>query len=80
MQPYKGNHSVDWVGYTDDIDMFFENVGNLQKAIILIYQIFKKFNLIINVSKTKTMIFNFNCNNENSDLYQDTISNLNCKC
>ena len=78
-QPYNGSHSVDWVGYAGDIEMFFENVENIQKCITLIDQIFKKFNLNINVSKTKTMIFNFNCNYENLEQYPDTISSLNGK-
>lgn len=52
-QPYWGNHSVEWVGYADNIKMFFETKENLQKAITFTGKIFKKFNCQINVSWTK---------------------------
>ena len=56
-QKYQGKHKVDWVRYADDVEMFFETAVDLQKALSLLDKIFKRFNLSINVSKTKAMIF-----------------------
>jgi len=33
MSGYHGNHLVDWSGYADDLELFLENVNNLQKAL-----------------------------------------------
>ena len=49
--------------------MFFETTENLPEVLILTEHIFKKFNLHINVSETKTMVFDLNCDGENSDQY-----------
>lgn len=57
------------LGYSNGIEMFFETTENLPEVLILTEHIFKKFNLHINVSETKTMVFDLNCDGENSDQY-----------
>ena len=52
-----GHFSIDWIGYADDIVLIFEDVGSLQRGLILLDKILTRFQLSINVSKTKTMIF-----------------------
>ena len=54
-----GSNLVSWVGYADDILLAFEDTCNMQKGLILLNETFKRFGLKINVSKTKSMIFNF---------------------
>ena len=56
---YKGKHSADWSGYADDLELFCKDQHSLEKALRIMDRIFKRFMLKINVSKTKTMIFNF---------------------
>ena len=56
---YKGKHSADWSGYADDLELFCKDQHSLEKALKIMDRIFKRFMLKINVSKTKTMIFNF---------------------
>ena len=51
-----GEHDVDWSGYADDLELFFEDPESMQKAIELLDETFKRYNLTINVSKTKKMI------------------------
>lgn len=53
-----GHHHVDWVGYADDIVLAFEDKVNLQLGTSLLHQVFQKFHLEINTTKTKTMILN----------------------
>ena len=78
-QKYQGKHKVDWVGYADDVEMFFETAVDLQKALSLLDKIFKRFNLNINVSKTKTMIFNFGCNDKVQISYPESFASLSDK-
>ena len=59
MSGYHGDHLVDWSGYADDLELFLENVNDLQKALTILHSVFSKFGLHINIKKTKTMIFNF---------------------
>ena len=76
---YQGKHKVDWVGYADDVEIFFETAVDLQKALSLLDKIFKRFNLNINVSKTKTMIFNFGCNDKVQISYPESFASLSDK-
>ena len=78
-QKYQGKHKVDWVGYADDVEMFFETAVDLQKALSLLDKIFKRFNLNINVSKTKTMIFNFGCNDKVQISHPESFASLSDK-
>ena len=66
-----GDQIVDWIGYADDLVIFFENLASLEKGIQILNQTFIRFNLKINVGKTKTMILN-----SREENYPDTIANL----
>ena len=68
-----GINLVDWIGYADDIVLCFETRDLLQKAVDVLSDTFKRFNLNINVSKTKTMIIN---NNDALNEYPTSICSL----
>ena len=68
-----GTNIVNWVGYADDIVLVFENIAHLQAALVTLNDTFRRFGLQINVSKTKSMIFNYDKNEEE---YPDVICNL----
>ena len=53
-----GYQKVDWVGYADDLVLSFETEVDLQRALGLLDDIFTRFSLAINISKTKTMVLN----------------------
>ena len=55
-----GEHSIDWIGYADDINIAFKDNTNLKRGARILNTVFKRFKLKINLGKTKTMIFNFN--------------------
>ena len=69
-----GNHDVDWVGYADDLMLAFEKRNDLQLAINILDDTFKKLSLSINTTKTKTMILNHQYAEE---MYPNTICMLN---
>ena len=69
-----GTFQLDWVGYADDLVLAFPDMHNLQRGLAILSKIFKRFQLSINVSKTKTMIFS---HNENISEYPATICQLN---
>lgn len=56
-----GYHTMDWIGYADDLVLMFESCSDLQKALDLLDKTFTRFELEINISKTKTMILNHDC-------------------
>ena len=68
-----GSNIVNWVGYADNIVLVFENIAHLQTALVTLNDTFRSFSLQINVSKTKSMIFNFDKTEEE---YPDVICNL----
>ena len=68
-----GMNQLSWVGYADDIVLVFENIAQLQAGLVTLNQTFRKFGLQINVSKTKSMIFNFDKAEEE---YPDVICSL----
>jgi hypothetical protein len=74
---YRGNHTVDWSGYADDLELFFDDQKNLEKGLELLNETFERYNLAINVSKTKTMIFNYKYLNSDSSTYPECIVSLN---
>ena len=73
---YQGDQTVDWAGYADDLELFFEDDENLQKGLDTLEETFKRYNLTINVTKTKTMIINHHYINNNST-YPESIATLN---
>ena len=52
-----GQISVDWIGYADDLVLIFDDIESLQRGLTLLDETFTRYQLSINVSKTKTMIF-----------------------
>ena len=48
-----GNLIVDWIGYADDLVIFFESSDHLEKGMKILSQSFTRFNLQINVTKLK---------------------------
>ena len=54
-----GEHTINWVGYADDIVLAFDDETNLKKGLEILNNTFRRYQLRINASKTKTMIFNF---------------------
>ena len=54
-----GDNPFDWVEYADDLAMAFSDIASTQKGLEIVNEVFKRFRLSINVSKTKTMIFNY---------------------
>ena len=67
-----GYYTADWIEYADDIVLIFKDKSSLQKGIDLLDETFKRYQLSMNVSKTKTMTIN-----SNSEDYPSTISQLN---
>ena len=53
-----GELELDWTGYADDLMLTFDDKESLQNGIMLLDEIFKEYRLQINISKTKTIIFN----------------------
>ena len=49
---------IPWSGYTDDLVIYLQSLESLQKATELIDDIFTKFGISINKTKTETMILN----------------------
>ena len=65
-------HTIDWLGYADDLALFFMDEKSLRRGLQLLNEVFIRYHLSINVTKTKTMVLNFNINS----VYPDTISEL----
>ena len=76
MKSYRGEHTIDWIGYADDLELYFEDVANLQKGITLLNDTFNRYHLQINVSKTKTMFANYRYINSNEETYPENIVKL----
>jgi len=53
-----GELELDWTGYADDLMLTFDDKESLQNGIMLLDEIFKEYRIQINISKTKTIIFN----------------------
>ena len=47
-----GNFLIDWCGYADDLLLVFEDVNSLQRGVKLLDEIFERYRLKINISKT----------------------------
>ena len=57
-EKYFGDYVIDYCGYADDVLLAFENNDEMQRAVIILDEVFKSYQLKINVSKTKSMVFN----------------------
>ena len=73
-----GQFDMDWIGYADDLVIVFEDISSLQRGLILLDEIFTRFQLSINTSKTKTMIFGHEGDYPKtiSELHGKTIDNV----
>ena len=74
-----GNITTDWAGYADDLILTFEDQENLQKGLTELDKLFSQYHLKINISKTKTMIINYNPTNNTSIEYPTSIATLHSK-
>ena len=54
-----GKHEVSWIGYADDIVLAFKSIKDLNEGLKILNDTFKRYQLNINSSKTKTMIFTY---------------------
>ena len=54
----KGDFNIDWCRYADDLLLAFNDETSLCKGITILDEIFKRYRLSINSTKTKTMILN----------------------
>ena len=71
-----GDQVVDYIGYADDLAMVFDSIASLIKGLEILNNVFKRFGLIINETKTKTMLLNFKETEENSCELRE--NNLDC--
>ena len=77
MSGYHSDHLVDWSGYAHDLELFLENVTGPQKALTILYSVFSKFGLHINIKKNTTMIFNHKYVERNyNSTYPESIETL----
>ena len=53
-----GSFTMDWIGYADDLALIFEDINNMQQGLHALSEIFSRYHLEINTSKTKSMILN----------------------
>ena len=56
-----GTSSLPWCGYADDLILFMKDLESLKRATKLLDEVFVKFGLQINETKTETMILNCDC-------------------
>ena len=69
-----GKQTIDWLGYADDLVLLFEDTKNLKLGLELLHSTFEKYQLKINLSKTKTMILNYS---QTNTTYPNSIVRLN---
>ena len=69
----KGEFDFDWTGYADDLVLMFNDIESLQKGINILNKLFTEYGMKINITKTKTMIFNHHA----AVKYPSTIVSLN---
>ena len=70
----KGEYDLDWTGYADDLMITFDDKDSLQRGITILDELFAQYGMKINVTKTKTMIFNQQITNDQE--YPTTIASL----
>lgn len=73
-----GTLVLDWIGYADDLILFFEDVGSLREALAVLNDTFTRFNLKINPKKTETMIltYKFSDGYTDDESYPPSIASL----
>ena len=74
-QKTEGECVLPWCGYADDLILFLLDQVGLQKATCALDEVFQRFGLKINASKTETMILNYKC--LSSEEYPESIVTLN---
>ena len=68
IKSYRGEHTIDWIGYADDLESYFEDVANLQKGITLLNDTFNRYHLQINA--------HYRYINSNEETYPENIVKL----
>ena len=53
-----GSSTVPWWGYADDLILFMLDINSLQRATVILDEVFTNYDLCINVSKSETMVLN----------------------
>ena len=71
-----GKHTLDWIGYADDLVLMFDTIKDLKLGLKLLNKTFDDYQLTINVKKTKTMIMNPSNLNDESE-YPSTLVSIN---
>lgn len=73
-----GMLELDWIGYADDLVLFFEDAASLKLALETLNETFAKFKLKINAKKTETMIINYEFSDSaaNGEPYPKSIASL----
>ena len=73
--PASGQYDDNGCGYADDLAVAAWTIEDLQIIINILYQVFSEFGLAINLDKTETMIFNWNCSLDGD--YPQSIASIN---
>lgn len=55
-----GCNTIDWIGYADDLVLFFMDKRSMQEGLNVLNDLFERFSLKLNTTKTKTMILSYN--------------------
>lgn len=73
-----GEVELDWIGYADDLVLFFEDAASLRTALTVLNDTFSRLHLKINAKKTETMIINYKYsdNYANNEPYPKSIAKL----
>ena len=57
-----GTQLLDWIGYADDLALIFPDFENLNRGTNLLKETLERYQLTVNLDKTKTMIMNYHGN------------------
>ena len=52
-----GTQTLDWIEYADDLALGLPDCENLKKGTILLNETLERYQLTVNLDKTKTMIY-----------------------
>ena len=61
----RGTRSLPWSGFADDLALFCNDLESLERATILLKEVFAEYSLKVNPTKTETMINNFKFEDQN---------------
>ena len=64
-----GVTELPWIGYADDLVLFFTDIESIKSGSELLNQVFKDFGLLVNKLKTETMVLNHQISQENYPRY-----------